>query len=116
MSTKLYYSDGIYSADASPLVPGLSEKNVLSWMVCLHCTTFANQSGSDLPHNARRFCGAQGIMLEKFLTLPEDQFKLLLHDSPAAPTEPDQRRDAYRFVQVSSFVLQMAHSNWNGKP
>lgn len=38
-------------------------------------------------------------MLEKFLTLPEEQFKQLLQSSP--PIEPDQRREAFRFSKVS---------------
>lgn len=43
----------------------------------------------------------QGTMLEKFLTLPEEEFNRYLLDAPD-PTEEevDRRREAFRFSKV----------------
>lgn len=45
-------------------------------------------------------------MLEKFMTMSEAEFKLLLHNSPASPREPDNSREAFRFVQVSPTITR----------
>jgi hypothetical protein len=45
----------------------------------------------------------QGTLLEKFLTVPESEFKTLMRSSPApAEGEEDKRREAYRYAKVRS--------------
>ena len=39
-------------------------------------------------------------MLEKFLTMPEQEFASLLRSSDAPIPKNDGKRDAYRYVQV----------------
>ena len=39
-------------------------------------------------------------MLEKFLTVPEEDFSALLSHHPPSP-EQDSRREAYRYAKVS---------------
>ena len=41
-------------------------------------------------------------MLEKFLTVPEEEFKTLLRSAPVAEHHSDTRREAYRYAMVSS--------------
>ena len=44
---------------------------------------------------------SQGTMLEKFLTMPPEEFKLYLRDAPElAEEELDTRREAFRFSKV----------------
>ncbi|KAF7314200.1 hypothetical protein MKEN_00892200 [Mycena kentingensis (nom. inval.)] len=75
------YKDGIYSIDADG---DDSSKNVLTWM---------------------------GHLLEKFLTTPEDEFKLFLRsealkaENPDAETE-DPIREAYRYSKSEKFVMR----------
>lgn len=40
-------------------------------------------------------------MLEKFLTIPEAEFKKLLRSAPVIEEESDTRREAYRYAMVS---------------
>ncbi|KAI0086464.1 mitochondrial protein Pet127-domain-containing protein [Irpex rosettiformis] len=80
VATKLIYKDGIYSTDSFSHTPGLTDRNVLTWM---------------------------GTLLEKFLTLPEEQFKLLLHSTPPPlPELTSSKRDAFRFAKVGSYVMR----------
>jgi len=50
----------------------------------------------------------QGTLLEKFLTLPEPEFKPLLRSSPAAAEgEEDDRGEAYRYAKVRLCFLAL---------
>ena len=40
-------------------------------------------------------------MLEKFLTVPEGEFKKLLRSTPVVEEDTDTRREAYRYAMVS---------------
>jgi hypothetical protein len=44
-------------------------------------------------------------MLEKFLTVPEGEFKKLLRSATVAEEDTDTRREAYRYAMVSDFFL-----------
>jgi hypothetical protein len=51
----------------------------------------------------------QGTMLEKFLTVPQDEFNRYLRDAPKFTEEEiDTRREAYRYskVQILFFILK----------
>ena len=41
-------------------------------------------------------------MLEKFLTVPEDEFCRLLRDAPPLERTDDGKREAYRYARVST--------------
>lgn len=43
-------------------------------------------------------------MLEKFLTLPQEEFQKLLRDSPSLEQD-DGKREAYRYARVCIFSL-----------
>ena len=73
VSIMLRHKDGVWSTDSNPSDPGASEKNVLTWM---------------------------GTMLEKFLTLEEDEFKKLLKETPKPELVDDGKREAYRYAKV----------------
>ena len=73
VSIMLNYKDGVWSTDSNPSDPGASEKNVLTWM---------------------------GTMLEKFLTVPEEEFRTLLRDAPPLEQADDGKREAYRYARV----------------
>ena len=97
---KLNYRDGVYLIDsAGDRVPGISEKNVLTWMVQITCyfVFFANGL-------------TQGTLLEKFLTHSPSDFLRLTRsfddttapavDDTTAPAE-ESKREAYRYAKVS---------------
>ena len=42
-------------------------------------------------------------MLEKFLTVPEGEFKKLLRSASVVEEDTDTRREAYRYAMVSDF-------------
>ena len=73
VSVVLRHQDGVWSTDSNPADPGASEKNVLTWM---------------------------GTMLEKFLTVEEDEFKTLLKDVPNSKMVDDGKKEAYRYARV----------------
>ncbi|KAG6335961.1 hypothetical protein ID866_3114 [Astraeus odoratus] len=77
-SVILNYKDGVYSIDADK-VNILAEKNVLTWM---------------------------GTMLEKFLTLPESEFKKLLRSAPELSSDQDSQKEAYRYAMTDSFIMR----------
>ncbi|KIM52747.1 hypothetical protein SCLCIDRAFT_18103 [Scleroderma citrinum Foug A] len=77
-SVILNYKDGVWSID-SDKANILAEKNVLSWM---------------------------GTMLEKFLTLPDLEFKKLLRAAPDLSDDHDSRREAYRYAMSDNFVMR----------
>ncbi|KAF9219174.1 Pet127-domain-containing protein [Gyrodon lividus] len=79
-SVVLNYKEGVWSIDADK-ADELAEKNVLTWM---------------------------GTMLEKFLTLSEGGFKMLLRSAPkeAVEEDSDTRREAYRYAMSNRFVLR----------
>ncbi|KAG0693199.1 mitochondrial protein Pet127-domain-containing protein [Suillus ampliporus] len=79
-SVVLRYTDGVWAVDSDKDGDDDSEKNVLTWM---------------------------GTLLEKFLTLPEPEFKTLLRSTPA-PTEgeEDDRREAYRYAKSDRFLMR----------
>lgn len=77
-SVILNYKDGVWSID-SDKANVLAEKNVLSWM---------------------------GTMLEKFLTLPDLEFKQLLRSAPGSSDDLDSRREAYRYAMSDSVVMR----------
>lgn len=77
-SVILNYDDGVWSID-SDKANIIAEKNVLTWM---------------------------GTMLEKFLVLPEPEFKKLLRSSPEPPDDNDSRREAYRYAMSDSFIMR----------
>ncbi|KAI0702286.1 mitochondrial protein Pet127-domain-containing protein [Cytidiella melzeri] len=79
VAVKLNYEDGIYSTDSVAGESSVGDRNVLSWM---------------------------GTMLEKFLTLPEEEFKLLQRTSPASLYQKDGKREAYRFVKTGKYVMR----------
>ncbi|ETW81737.1 hypothetical protein HETIRDRAFT_237178, partial [Heterobasidion irregulare TC 32-1] len=78
-SVVLKHSDGVYAIDSLSLIPGSSEKNVLTWM---------------------------GTVLEKFLTMPKEQFSRLLRSSPDPTEEPESKREAYRYSKSDKFVMR----------
>ncbi|KAI6012982.1 mitochondrial protein Pet127-domain-containing protein [Pisolithus marmoratus] len=77
-SVILNYNDGVWSID-SDKANVIAEKNVLTWM---------------------------GTMLEKFLVLPEPEFKKLLRSSPQPLDDHDSRKEAYRYAMSDSFVMR----------
>ncbi|KAG2038712.1 mitochondrial protein Pet127-domain-containing protein [Suillus americanus] len=80
VSIVLRYNDGVWAVDSGKDGDDDSEKNVLTWM---------------------------GTLLEKFLTVPEPEFKTLLRSSPAlAEGEEDKRREAYRYAKSSRFLMR----------
>lgn len=51
----------------------------------------------------------QGTLLEKFLTVPESDFKALMRSSPgSAEGEEDKRREAYRYAKVRCSLCFLA--------
>lgn len=46
------------------------------------------------------FLSHQGTVLEKFLTMPKEQFSRLLRSSPDPTEEPESKREAYRYSKV----------------
>ncbi|KAG1837781.1 mitochondrial protein Pet127-domain-containing protein [Suillus subalutaceus] len=80
VSIVLRYKDGVWAVDSGKDGDDDSEKNVLTWM---------------------------GTLLEKFLTVPEPEFKTLLRSSPApAEGEEDKRREAYRYAKSNRFLMR----------
>ncbi|KAG1733018.1 mitochondrial protein Pet127-domain-containing protein [Suillus paluster] len=80
VSVVLRYNDGVWAVDSGKDGEDDSEKNVLTWM---------------------------GTLLEKFLTVPEPEFKTLLRSSPApAEGEEDNRREAYRYAKSDRFLMR----------
>ncbi|KAG1822459.1 mitochondrial protein Pet127-domain-containing protein [Suillus subaureus] len=80
VSIVLRYKDGVWAVDSGKDGEDDSEKNVLTWM---------------------------GTLLEKFLTVPEPEFKTLLRSSPApAEGEEDKRREAYRYAKSNRFLMR----------
>ncbi|KIJ05430.1 hypothetical protein PAXINDRAFT_60409, partial [Paxillus involutus ATCC 200175] len=79
-SVVLNYNEGVWSIDADK-ADELAEKNVLTWM---------------------------GTMLEKFLTLSEGDFKMLLRSTPAEDgvDDRDPRREAYRYAMSDRLILR----------
>ncbi|KIM89261.1 hypothetical protein PILCRDRAFT_218764 [Piloderma croceum F 1598] len=78
VSVKINYRDGIYAFDSDS--SDLADMNVLMWM---------------------------GTMLEKFLTMPRDEFKRYLLDAPELTEEEiDTRREAYRYSKSEQFVMR----------
>ncbi|KIJ61149.1 hypothetical protein HYDPIDRAFT_31659 [Hydnomerulius pinastri MD-312] len=82
-SVVLNHKEGVWSIDADK-ADEIAEKNVLTWM---------------------------GTMLEKFLTVPEGEFRTLLRTSPAPALEEDgeskdTRREAYRYAMSDCFVMR----------
>ncbi|KAL4075130.1 mitochondrial protein Pet127-domain-containing protein [Scleroderma yunnanense] len=77
-SVILNYKDDVWSID-SDKANAIAEKNVLSWM---------------------------GTMLEKFLTLSEQEFKKLLRSAPDTTDAHDSRREAYRYAMSDSFIMR----------
>ena len=89
---KLNYRDGVYLIDsAGDQVPGISGKNVLTWMVQITCYLVFFANGL-----------TQGTLLEKFLTHSPSDFLRLTRsfDDPTAPVE-ESKREAYRYAKVS---------------
>ncbi|KAG2110100.1 mitochondrial protein Pet127-domain-containing protein [Suillus clintonianus] len=80
VSIVLRYKDGVWAVDSGKDGDDDSEKNVLTWM---------------------------GTLLEKFVTVPEPEFKSLLRSSPApAEGEEDERREAYRYAKSNRFLMR----------
>lgn len=80
VSIVLQYKDGVWAVDSGKDGEDDSEKNVLTWM---------------------------GTLLEKFLTVPESEFKTLLRSSPPlAEGEEDKRREAYRYAKSERFLMR----------
>ncbi|KAG2127544.1 mitochondrial protein Pet127-domain-containing protein [Suillus bovinus] len=80
VSVVLRYKDGVWAVDSNKDGEDDSNKNVLTWM---------------------------GTLLEKFLTVPEPEFKTLLRSSPALPEgEEDKRREAYRYAKSDRFLMR----------
>ncbi|KAG1718268.1 mitochondrial protein Pet127-domain-containing protein [Suillus lakei] len=80
VSIVLRYKDGVWAIDSGKDGEDDSQKNVLTWM---------------------------GTLLEKFLTVPEPEFKTLLRSSPApAEGEKDERREAYRYAKSDRFLMR----------
>lgn len=50
-------------------------------------------------------------MLEKFLTLPDLEFKKLLRAAPDLSDDHDFRREAYRYAMVSSLLMLSSDTN-----
>lgn len=80
VSIVLRYKDGVWAVDSGKDGEDVSDKNVLTWM---------------------------GTLLEKFLTVPESEFKTLMRSSPApAEGEEDKRREAYRYAKSNRFLMR----------
>ncbi|KAG1897421.1 mitochondrial protein Pet127-domain-containing protein [Suillus fuscotomentosus] len=80
VSIVLRYKDGVWAIDSNKDGEDDSQKNVLTWM---------------------------GTLLEKFLTVPESEFKTFLRSSPAlAEGEEDKRREAYRYAKSDRFLMR----------
>ncbi|KAG1787452.1 RNA processing-related protein, mitochondrial RNA degradation [Suillus plorans] len=79
-SIVLRYKDGVWAIDSNKDGEDDSQKNVLTWM---------------------------GTLLEKFVTVPEPEFKTFLRSSPAlAEGEEDKRREAYRYAKSDRFLMR----------
>lgn len=80
VSVVLRYKDGVWAVDSGKDGEDDSDKNVLTWM---------------------------GTLLEKFLTVPESDFKALMRSSPgSAEGEEDKRREAYRYAKSNRFLMR----------
>ncbi|KAH7915865.1 mitochondrial protein Pet127-domain-containing protein [Hygrophoropsis aurantiaca] len=80
VSVVLNYRDGVYTIDSEKSASDDPDKNVLTWM---------------------------GTMLEKFLTVPESEFKQYLRSSHVEiEDDGDARREAYRYSKSNSFVMR----------
>ncbi|KAH7885025.1 mitochondrial protein Pet127-domain-containing protein [Phlebopus sp. FC_14] len=77
-SVLLNYREGVWSIDADK-ADELAEKNVLTWM---------------------------GTMLEKFLTVPESEFRTLLRSTIDFDEDRDTRREAYRYAMSDRFIMR----------
>jgi hypothetical protein len=97
VSVKMNYRDGIYAFDSES--SDIAEMNVLTWMVSVITIVMSSTQSFILT------C-LQGTMLEKFLTVPRDEFERYLLDAPELTEEEiDTRREAYRYSKVKHFVL-----------
>ncbi|KAI9464309.1 mitochondrial protein Pet127-domain-containing protein [Boletus coccyginus] len=76
-SVVLNYKEGVWLID-SDKTEELAEKNILTWM---------------------------GTMLEKFLTVPEGEFKKLLRSANVVE-DSDTRREAYRYAMSERFIMR----------
>jgi len=94
-SVILHYRDGVYLIDsAGDAVPGLSGKNILTWMVRIHI----------FPYVPFTLTNMQGTLLEKHLThSPEDFLRLTRFSNVAMAKEP--KREAYRYAKASFCVI-----------
>ncbi|CAL1713190.1 unnamed protein product [Somion occarium] len=79
VSIVLNFKDGVYATDHDPSDPGMSERNILTWM---------------------------GTLLEKFLTTSEEEFEPLLRKNPPQPGPVDHRREAYRYAKFGKYVMR----------
>ncbi|KAA1469832.1 Pet127-domain-containing protein [Dentipellis sp. KUC8613] len=79
-SVVLKHNDGVYAIDSDKKETDLADRNVLTWL---------------------------GTMLEKFLTMPQEQFSRLLYasDDPLDLTKIPER-EAYRFSKSEKFVMR----------
>ena len=97
-SVILNYRDGVYLIDsAGDAIPGMSGKNILTWMVRIHVFPYVP---SPLIANI------QGTLLEKHLTHSPDDFLRLTRssDDPIVVVK-EPRREAYRYAKVSFCVI-----------
>lgn len=97
-SVVLNYKEGVWLID-SDKTEEMADKNVLTWMVCLY----------DYPGWPRSIHYIQGTMLEKFLTVPEGEFKKLLRSAPIVEKDSDTRREAYRYAMVGYSLVIDKH-------
>ncbi|KAF8349333.1 mitochondrial protein Pet127-domain-containing protein [Amanita rubescens] len=74
------YRDGRYAIDSDAGVnTGQADKNVLTWM---------------------------GTLLEKYLTMPPDDFTSYMRSSPATEEKSDLIKDAFRYAKSDKFIMR----------
>ena len=97
-SVVLHYRNGVYLIDtAGEAIPGLSGKNILTWMVRIHMSPYV-----PFPLIAN----IQGTLLEKHLThSPEDFLRLTRSSDDSVVMAKEPKREAYRYAKASFCVI-----------
>lgn len=93
---RLNHKDGIYAIDSAHGERDDPNKNVLTWLVSLKFSMEGLQ-----------LTGLQGTLLEKFLTMPPEEFRRLLRDSPNPTTDSGETREAYRYAKVGGIGCEL---------
>lgn len=81
---------------AGDAIPGMSGKNILTWMVRIHI----------FPYVPFTLTNIQGTLLEKYLThSPEDFLRLTRSSNDSVTMAKEPKREAYRYAKASFCVI-----------